>query len=120
MGTENQHFIARLDECFAKKLLENLGAGADDNVLWPHRYAKLLLISRGDGLAKRGETGRRSIVRGILFDRPDTGSTGVAGAGKGTVADLQLDDIFAICFQFSCDGKYIERPLRSKPARKSR
>src|SRR5204862_7072831 len=79
----------------AEELLEDLGPRPDDDVVGRDRDVVLALVIARHRLAERGQPRRRAVVSVALLDGLDAGPAGVAGAGEGAVADLQLDDVLA-------------------------
>src|SRR5262249_30873039 len=85
---EDEDGVAGIEERLAEELLEDLGAGPDDDVLRPDVDAVLAAVVAGDGLAERRQAGRGAVVRLALVDGPAAGLEGAAGAGERRIAYL--------------------------------
>ena len=85
---EDEDRIARIEECLAEELLEDLGPRPDDDVLGPDRDAELAGVVLRDRLAERRQARRRAIVRVAPLDGGEASGDGVLRAGEGAVTDL--------------------------------
>ena len=106
---EDQHRVAGIEERLAEELLEDLGAGPDDDVLGRDVDAEFLVVIRRDRLAERRQAQRGAVVRLVGAGWPRCRpSSALRGARKGAVADLQFDDVLALGLEAAGDGQDVE------------
>src|SRR5207248_4646865 len=95
LRAKDEHGVARLQEGLAEELLEDLGSRPDDYVVRFHGDVKLCPVVSGNRLAECRKTERGTVVRGAFPNRLGSGIQGTARGRERTVADLQLDNVFA-------------------------
>src|SRR5690606_32026134 len=98
-------------ERLAKELLEDLRAGARDDVLGLGRHIELAAHERRGGFPELGYSGRRAVMRLVLLDRTNAEGLRARRAVERAVADLELDDILASSLQRLGDAEHGERRL---------
>ncbi len=109
MRTENQDRIARIEEGFAKELLENFGAGTDHDILGGDVDAIFLVIVGGDGIAKTRQPQRSAVMSLIGVDGVDPRLEALLVLGNGLSPICKLDNIFALRLELAGDGENVKR-----------
>ena len=93
---ENEDAVAWVQERFAKELLEDLGPRAHDDVLRVCGDPELIAHEFGRLFAKGRQARRRAVMRLIVANRLFAGGLGRSRALKGTVANLQFNDVLSL------------------------
>src|SRR5262249_50912508 len=96
--------------------LETLGPRPDDDVVRSDRDTVFLAIIRCDRLAKRRQPHGGAVVRLSLVNGLLAGPQCRLRARERTVADLQLDDVFALRLESASHGENIKRRLAGETA----
>jgi len=110
-GLEHEDGVAGFQKGFAEEGLEDFGTGTDGDVFCGEVQAEFLVERAGNGGAELWQTQRGAVV-GQIGVQGSVGSGQGTGRGrKRTIANLQMDDIFAGSLETAGHGQHIEGGL---------